>query len=39
MNCTGVSTDFTAVGFVSTAYFIMNPITNLRDQPVTFIYV
>lgn len=37
MTCTAMATDFTAVGFVSTAYFTINPTTNPSDTPMSLI--
>lgn len=31
MSCSGTITDFTAIGFLSTAYLTINPISNPRD--------
>lgn len=39
MTCVGTVTDFTAVGFVSTAYFTIIPLTNPRDAPMSIISI
>lgn len=39
MACSAVATDFTTIGFVSTAYFNIQPVSNPSDQPLTFIFI
>lgn len=39
MVCTATVIDFTAVGFSSTAYVTLAPITNPRDQPMKYISI
>lgn len=39
ITCTGVATDYTQIGFISTSSLTINPITNPKDQPLTYIQI